>query len=296
MSNQETTEDEAFEDRMDKLQSILDKHEVTIVKKDQLAVLDDYNFILICDDSESMRMSAKPKEQRKLGEKTLTRWMELQEGVSLLIDLLTCFRPEGVDVHFLNHGKVAKVKSSYDDTMQNFFQDGPMGRTPLTSVLKTVAAEHKSELPTIIFVFTDGEPDGGSSKFVRALGDITGKKITSCQFRVQIMACSNNEEEMKWMEDVDHDSDMIDVTDDYYNEKKRVIQLRGAGFTFTRSDWLVKAILGPIDSSVDKTNEGLFDRIGFGGRASVVTKRIDNVATEEKQIQDKGTCAACALQ
>jgi hypothetical protein len=291
-------EEEARVERYDKLQSILDKHEVTIVKKDQLVVLEDYNFVVICDDSESMKMSAKPKEQRKLGEKPLTRWMELQDGVTLLVDLLTVFRPEGIDVHFLNAGKVHSVKSATNDKLQSIFQGGPFGKTPLTSTLRSVAQECESELPYIMFIFTDGEPDGGSRKFCRVVEDVVAGHVNKkCSFRTQIMACSNNDEEIAWLQDLDDKSELIDVTDDYYNEKRKIVQIKGEGFSFTRSDWLIKAILGPIEKSVDMVNEGLMDKF-FGSHSTKSTKKTKhaNESNEEgPDGGDKGACAACTV-
>jgi len=303
---QEQIDEEARGERIDKLQSILDKHHVTIVSKDSLAVLEDYNFIAICDDSESMRMSAKPKEERRLGEKPVTRWHELQEGVSLLVDLLTCFRPEGLDVYFLNSGTVRSVKSSGNEKLQNIFQAGPTGKTPLTKRLREAAADvsARSELPTIMFIFTDGEPDGGPKKFVKTLGELVSGGRSSKkapQFRIQIMACSNNDDEIAWLNEIDQQSDLIDVTDDYYNEKRRVMAIRGDGYAFTRSDWLVKAILGPVDKSVDNVNEGVLTQ--FAGMIQSGTSIRKNLAVgmtnadhgvEEQDTHGASKCASCS--
>lgn len=305
---QEQIDEEARGERIDKLQSILDKHHVTIVSKDSLAVLEDYNFIAICDDSESMRMSAKPKEERRLGEKPVTRWHELQEGVSLLVDLLTCFRPEGLDVYFLNSGTVRSVKSSGNEKLQNIFQAGPTGKTPLTKRLREAAADvsARSELPTIMFIFTDGEPDGGPKKFVKTLGELVSGGRSSKkapQFRIQIMACSNNEDEIAWLNEIDQQSDLIDVTDDYYNEKRRVMAIRGDDYAFTRSDWLVKAILGPVDKSVDNVNEGVLTQ--FAGMIQSGTSIRKTLAVgmanadhgvEEQDTPNASKCSACVLQ
>lgn len=309
---QEHIDEEARGERIDKLQSILDKHHVTIVSKDSLAVLEDYNFIAICDDSESMRMSAKPKEERRLGEKPVTRWHELQEGVSLLVDLLTCFRPEGLDVYFLNSGTVRSVKSSGNEKLQNIFQAGPTGKTPLTTRLREAAADvsARSELPTIIFIFTDGEPDGGPKKFVKTLGELVSggrsskKSKKAPQFRIQIMACSNNDDEIAWLNEIDQQSDLIDVTDDYYNEKRRVMAIRGDDYAFTRSDWLVKAILGPVDKSVDNVNEGVLMHAVSGMIQSGTSIRktlavgMTNAdhGVEEQDTPNASKCSACVLQ
>lgn len=296
--------EEDREQRFEKLQSILDKHSVTIIKKDQLAVLEDYNFLVICDDSESMKMSAKPKEQRKLGEKPLTRWMELQDGVMLLIDMLGCFRPEGIDVYFLNSGKVPKVQSSAEERLQNIFQGGPQGKTPLTQTLKQVAHDAESEMPYVLFIFTDGEPDGGARKFTKVLTDLVSQKICRAQFRVQIMACSNNDDEIAWLADLDQDSELIDVTDDYYNEKKKIIAMKGHEYAFTRSDWLCKAILGPIEKSVDGVNETLMDKLGlnlaFPGKLGGSKRNLNNnddsgSALETPGSVSGGACSACAV-
>jgi len=200
------------------------------------------------------------------------------------------------------------VKSSGNEQLQNIFQVGPTGKTPLTKKLREAATDYsaRSELPTIVFIFTDGEPDGGHKKFVKALGDLvsnSGSFKKASQFRVQIMACSSNDDEIAWLNEIDKQSELIDATDDYYNEKRRVMAIKGDDYTFTRSDWLVKAMLGPVDKSVDNVNEGSLTNfssiipIGASTHKKMSLKSNADHSVEEEQDAGKGaTCSGCALQ
>merc|ERR1719359_499355 len=88
--------------KMRRLAEILERFEISIAEANDLVVLEDYEIVLICDDSGSMTMASLPPAQRKLGVPTPSRWDELKETVSLIIDLGNCFDDSGLDLYFLN--------------------------------------------------------------------------------------------------------------------------------------------------------------------------------------------------
>lgn len=92
------------------LQRILNRFEVSIAEANDLVVLEDYEIVLILDDSGSMNASSKPPEQRSLMQASTTRWEELKETVALLVELACCFDKSGVDCFFLNRGLIDGVK------------------------------------------------------------------------------------------------------------------------------------------------------------------------------------------
>lgn len=101
-------------------------------------------------------------------------------------------------------------------------------------------------------MMTDGEPNGGKDLFCEELRKVVKKENTPHTFRVQIMACTPDDSEVAWLNEVDRQFDEVDVTDDYYSE---LAQIAPTGQKFTRGDWLVKAMLGPISAMFDAWDE-----------------------------------------
>ncbi|CAE7531603.1 unnamed protein product [Symbiodinium natans] len=247
---------EGGEDRLARLQDILDRFEVTIAEANDLVVLEDYEIVLILDDSGSMNMSALPTGQRSLMDAKISRWDELRDTVRLLVDLACCFDQSGLDVFFLNRGRLDGVKSSTDPRLVAAFQEKASGTTPLTETLSKVAQEVAGERPVLLMIFTDGEPNGGARKFENELTQLVTKKSTRGTFKVQIMACTDDEDAVGYLNVIDKNFDAVDVTDDYYSEKNEVLVKAKRREAFTRGDWLLKAMLGPVSSKFDQWDEG----------------------------------------
>ncbi|CAJ1373971.1 unnamed protein product [Effrenium voratum] len=241
--------------RWARLQQILDRFEVSIAEANDLTALEDYEIVLILDDSSSMNMSSKPPEHRRLGEASTTRWEELKESAALLVDLACCFDRSGVDIFFLNRGMIDGVKSASDPRLVSAFAGPANGRTPLTEALRTVAEHCQGEKPILLLIFTDGEPNDGVKSFERELKRLVTRKSTSTTFRVQIMACTADEDAVGYLNDIDEKFDAVDVTDDYFSEMLEVLKKAKSRKQFTRGDWLMKALLGPISRKFDAWDE-----------------------------------------
>jgi hypothetical protein len=238
---------------MDRLQDILDRYEVSLAEANDLVVLQDYEIAIIVDDSGSMKMSSLPPEKRQLGVPNPSRWEELKRTVELLMELSTCFDPSGVDLFFLNRQHVKGICGHTDPKFAEAFQHPPSGTTPLTETLQKVAKEVGGEKPVLLFILTDGEPNGGFRKFASELTRLVRKESTTHTFKVQLMACSGNEDEIAWMGTLDKELTEIDCTDDYYSEKDEVMK-KGMP-KFSRGDWALKAMLGPVCSKFDNLDE-----------------------------------------
>lgn len=237
-----------------RLQAILDKFEVTIAEANDLVALEEYKIVLICDDSGSMQRSALPASMRRLGEAQLTRWQEMQTTASLIVDIACCFDKDGADTYFLNRRKINKVTGPDDWRFVSAFRDPPQGSTPLTRVVNQAAAECSGEKPVLMLILTDGEPDGGSRPFVKAIRDVVNKVSTRQNIKFQIMACTPEDDEIEWLNRLDYELKQVDVTDDYHTEKRQVLKA-GKRTVFTRGDWCMKAMLGPVTRKFDSWDE-----------------------------------------
>lgn len=249
-------------DKMERLRLILDQFEITIAEANDLVILADYEIVIIADDSGSMSMASLPPHERKLGMPIPTRWDELKETCALLVELGACFDESGLDIFFLNRPALQEVKSKDDPAFLEAFSKRPSGSTPLTECLRGVAKAVEGERPVLLFVMTDGEPNGGTLPFCQEMERIVKKRSTSRTVRVQVMACTDDNEAVGWLNDLDARFTEVDVTDDYYSERAEVLTA-GRVAKFTRGDWLIKAMLGPISAKFDAWDEG-----GGGGKGS----------------------------
>merc|ERR1712039_647565 len=130
------------------------------------------------------------------------------------------------------------------------FASQPSGRTPLTETLQRVASQACTERGVLLFILTDGEPNGGKGPFPRTLRSL----VSNAKLRVQIMACTAEDDEIEWLNDLDCELKEVDVTDDYYAERTQVLQT-GLASRFTRGDWCMKAMLGPVSKKFDQWDE-----------------------------------------
>lgn len=237
--------------RLDKLQAVLDRFEITIAEANDLVVLQDYEMVVIADDSGSMQLSAEPDHMRTLGQPVKTRWMELAGTVSEMIEIASCFDDHGIDVFFLNRPPITGVKSAQDPEFVSTFATPPRGRTPLTETLQRVVQKTSTgEKKVLLFILTDGEPTGGKAEFIGAVRSV----LATGRVRIQIMACTANEEEIGWLNELDCQLDTLDVTDDYFSERQEVLKA-GLAPRFTRGDWCMKAMLGPVSRKFDLWDE-----------------------------------------
>jgi len=235
-----------------KLQAVLDRFGVTVAEVNDLVVLQDYQIAVIADDSASMNKESDPDGLRQKGQPKRTRWHELQETIAEIVDVASCFDAEGINVFFLNRTSVLAVKDSKQKSFTDAFGRGAAGGTPLTEALDKSVAKLSSEKKTLLFILTDGEPDGGSDKFVEQVAQV----VADGKVRIQIMACTPDAEEIGWLNLLDRRFPEVDVTDDYVSEKYEVIRA-GISPTFARADWVMKAMLGPVSPKFDAWDEQL---------------------------------------
>merc|ERR1712039_649141 len=178
----------------------------------------------------------------------------MKETLSFIVDLGNCFDKSGLDIFFLNRPELRNVKSKTQPDFHKVWKQPPDGSTPLTECIKRLAQECGSERPILLFILTDGEPDGGPGPFIDEVRKLVTKQSTNKTFKVQIMVCTPSEGEVSWLNDLDAALKEVDVTDDYYVEKSQVMSA-GKVKKFTRGDWCLKALLGPVSNKFDMWDE-----------------------------------------
>ncbi|CAF3460380.1 unnamed protein product [Rotaria sp. Silwood1] len=215
-----------------------------------------YEIVFICDDSGSMQASigrpSGPGQQRS------TRWEELKKTVSIVVDLASTIDPDGVDIYFLNRKPLLNVHSSKE--LNSSFTVPPNGATPIVRILRQVLHDKKQEIQKrklLIVIATDGIPtDNNGQPNVQEFYQVLAReRIPIDRVPVTIMACTDDNNCMSYLNDWDRAIPNLDVVDNYENEKQEIIAIQGRSFPFSFGDYVVKVLMGGVDSWFDMLDE-----------------------------------------
>mmetsp|Transcript_23377 Transcript_23377/g.53942 ORF Transcript_23377/g.53942 Transcript_23377/m.53942 type:complete len:278 (+) Transcript_23377:103-936(+) len=237
---------------LSRLQAILDRFEVTIAEATDLIALEDYRIVLICDDSISMQKSI---HMRKVGqEDNFSRWQALQIAASVMVEIGCCFNTAGVDIFFQNRSKVPRVNGANDRRFLSALKAVPNGKQRLAETVRQVVAQCEGERSVLFLILTDGVP-AGARQLIDLLAELSQKRRTaSTTVKFQILAFTPEEDEMAGLEMLGSELPQVDVTNDYHIEREQVLR-SGRTSTFTRGDWVLKAMLSPITDKFDTWTE-----------------------------------------
>lgn len=217
---------------------------------ERLRALEDYEIVILCDDSGSMRMP--------YGRSARSRWDELQTIVKVILHISTVFDGNGVDVYFLNRASHLRVTDPA--VIERAFARPPSGYSQLARALEHIfgldAAQCDSEKKLLVFVATDAEPTNDNDKRdLTCLRDVMLNKRNASTTHVMFLLCSDKPECYTYMAEWDKDMENVDVTVDFERQKELVRQSHGDNYPFSFGDYIVKALLGAIDSEMDALGE-----------------------------------------
>ena len=229
-----------YDNKSQKINTLFNKYEISSLFREKLEKLQDFKIVFIIDDSGSMNT---PIDD---GGPHATRWEELKDVVKTAIDIGSIYNT--LDINFLNRDGLMNVSDF--SQISYYFDSSPSGRTPLTKALNSVIQRYNnSNQPILLVIATDGVPDNLES-FKNTLLNKNHSK-----FFVSFLACSDNESEIGYLNELDNTIPNIDTLDDYLSEKKEVINAQGNLFSYTYADHIVRLLLGPICPELDKLDE-----------------------------------------
>ena len=207
--------------------------------------LQNYEVILIVDDSGSMNQTLSATLAQPY-DPLITRWMELKQRLIPIWKIVHSVSPKNLDLYFLNHDPVQNV-SSVEQLETILDKTVPNGYTPLTSVYQTVLEKHENtESKVLIIIATDGEPNVNGCPDTDAFAFVLRNRLHPDKCPTTIMACSDSERDMAWLNQLDKQITFFDVVDDFENECNEISSVQGPTFRFTKGDYIVKTLLGSI--------------------------------------------------
>ena len=231
----------------EKVEKLLEKYEIHPFFSEKLSILDDFEIVCIIDDSGSMKTPLNDHTGHA------TRWDELKNIINTVMDIALTFDDDGVDLHFLNRGTFMNVTNH--DILNEHLKPIPYGRTPLTRVANQVFDQYAhNPKKVLVLIATDRVPTNQQGyPDLKAFEECIRKRDTN-KFYVSFLACSDNDDEIGYlntMDSVPH----VDILDDYYSEKKQILKIQGNKFPYSLQDHIVRLILGPIYSEFDDLDE-----------------------------------------
>lgn len=238
------------EDKQAKVRELCARYAISPHFESALWALNEYHIIFVCDDSGSMNSRAQSNSSD-----SKTRWQELKEVVGEVFDISLIFDPVGMDVYFLNRQSWLNVRQR--DAIDGMFLAAPSGGTPLISKLREInniySSGNQSTNRKLVIIATDGEPSDDRAPYTEFKG-LLGRMVAN-NMRIGFLACTDQDNHVAYLNEIDRLYTEIDVSDDYWTERRQIQRVQGKRFPFTYGDYVVKALAGPIDNRLDTLDE-----------------------------------------
>ncbi|CAF3723886.1 unnamed protein product [Adineta steineri] len=263
------------DERMSKFQYLVNLYEINREFATRLRGLEGYEIAFIVDDSGSMNTPlgdlSGPFDHNP------TRWDELRRTVSIVVDIASVFDPDGVDIFFLNREPMRNVKNA--EELKPVFAMPPSGPTPIARVLRHVLQAKQLEVQErklLILIATDGIPtnDSGQQDTKTLENVLRHERKPINRIPVTIIACTDDDECIGYLNNWDKKIPNLDVADDYKSERTEIHKVQGKEFPFSFGDYVVKVLMGAVDDWFDTLDErrvtgsGPPDRHGSKGKKS----------------------------
>lgn len=241
--------------RLMKLREVCARNEIRPDFAAKLRQLEEFDTVALFDDSGSMKTPVKKAGFQDPFAPIPTRWSEAQLHAGITVDLAACLDPDGIDIRFLNRPGFSNVATSAQ--VAAAFAPPPNGYTPLARAVSGIFEEKATvikERKLLLIILTDGQPtdEVGNPQVEEFKRVLRGRPKNTF---VSIVACTDDEASVGYLNELDREVPGLDVVDDYESEKKEILAAQGAKFPFSFGDYVVKTLLGSIDPSMDALDE-----------------------------------------
>lgn len=228
------------------LEEISNEFEISNNYIEKMSSLSDYDIVFVIDDSGSMKTPICDGQHS-------TRWDELKYITNIAIRLGVIFDVDGIDIRFLNRTGINNV-TSYEQ-IDPLFKNQPYGRTPLTKVVGDIFLEyHDNQNPILLVIATDGVPTNQSGyPDIQPFNTLITNK--NHKFNISFLACSDQNDDIEYLNILDKNVPNVDTLDDYLSELKEVQKSQGANYKYSLGDHVARLLLGPICPELDCLDE-----------------------------------------
>ena len=247
------------QERLEKLRILCQKYEIKPDLCHRLRQLEAFEIIFVCDDSGSMGSLVDQQVSSNGGDPFASvnkrRWDELCSIVTIVAEIAACLDPTGIDVYFLNRPPLSHVFAH--DAILQAFSYPPQGYTPIVKTLDQMLREKADvfrEKQVLVILATDGEPTDplGNPNIPEFIQRVKSKPQNMF---LTIVACTDDDASIKYLNVLDRKVPRVDVVDDYRSERNEIQAKKGKSYPFTFGDYVAKILLGSIDPTMDDMDE-----------------------------------------
>ena len=240
----------------EKFKQIIGRHEINADFADKLQQLQGYEIVVVCDDSGSMNSPVIDGTGRQII--GMTRWTELKQTVTIVVEIASLMDTNGIDVYFLNRDPVLNTVDAAQ--LDAVFARPPAGGTNIARVLKQILHDKRDEVKErklLIVVATDGlaQTDRGHDGTAELEALLKHERPIVDRTFVTFLMCTDDDAVVDIYNKWDAAIKNVDVVDDYVSERKEILRAQGSHFKFSFGDYVVKMLLGSIDPYFDKLDE-----------------------------------------
>jgi len=265
------------------------KFEVPVGMVNKLMALQLYHLKFIIDDSGSMNA----KTDSMLNEASvhvlrgttpdkrvpMTRWQEAETRLHNMIDVLAFIPTKSIEIRFLNAKNVIRLQrfgksitefaiDAHGQIVDNFSTVVVKYKTPTLRVLtEAFRSTAGSPDPCMHYLVTDGVP---SDCNIQQVSQLITNRAQPDRNPLTLISCTDEDEEVEWMKEVEEVAPYCSELDDYQDEKNEVLNDQGVGFPYTKGYWLISQLvsainpndLDAIDENVPFTKDTLDNLLG----------------------------------
>ncbi|TID18952.1 hypothetical protein E6O75_ATG06073 [Venturia nashicola] len=232
-----------------------------------------YDIVIYIDDSGSMQFE-------EAGE----RIKDLRLILERVASVATIFDDDGISLRFMNARypeqslENIRTEQQIDALMRNAQFKGltPMGTELRAKVVDGIIVpkvqQRQYRKPTLVITITDGQPAGEAPNTVFDTIKYAAQVVSQAHgpggVSFQFAQVGNDQKAREFLGKLDEDpsiGQLIDCTSNYENESE---EMQKQGVNLTPDLWIVKLLLGSIDSSYDRKDEkqgGAPPQQGYGG-------------------------------
>lgn len=178
----------------------------------------------------------------------MLRWEAVESHLHYLVDLLAYVPFDTLTLSFFNRQEVTQLRRA-GQTAQEFldaahqkisalFATKPHGGTPTGRVLETLL---KREGP--IYIFTDGQPDGGTTEIEQCRQLITDRQHPD-KTPIVFLSCTDDPEETAWCHDM-RTAPCVSDSGSFPTELEKIRTNQSSMVPYTLSTWLLETLVAP---------------------------------------------------
>lgn len=255
---------------LDDIGALFTRLEIPLGLAGHLMGLKDFVMHFKIDDSGSMASTSnlissdlsKYTRQRVFSQSVVyvTRWIEVEDRLHLLMDLLAYVPIHQLVLTFLNNrfvyntSHLGKTPEQFRIELHSqltfmFTQYRPGGSTPLFQNLQHMFTDAlRSGLPTMHYILTDGVPDGGAQAIRQIENLLLNGRGTNIHLNpVTFLSCSNNARDIEWMHESEEIAPFVASLHDFRDEQLEVYNDQGPMFPYSRGLWLLANLAAARD-------------------------------------------------